>query len=69
MNGLTFSLVVLASVGAAMLMSVYTCSIEARVINKEFGTEYTASEIFFAGHTIKNTLLGGKTRIDLDVSR
>jgi hypothetical protein len=38
---------------------------QAQVINKEYGTHYTTSEIFWTGDTITKVIVGNKNRIEL----
>jgi len=38
----------------------------AKVINKEFGTHYTTAEIFWAGDTIKEIIVGRRNNVMLE---
>ncbi len=67
---LKFMVVALVLVGGVILPLAYqSCKVTAKVVNEEFGTSYTASDIFWAGETIGEVVLGQKARIDLDVER
>ena len=67
---LQFMIVAIAIVAGIVLPIAYqSCKVTARIVNEEFGTSYTTSDIFWAGATIDEIVLGKKTRIDLDVSR
>ncbi len=48
---------------------VASCYVQARVVNEKFGTEYTASEMFFAGETITEVIVGNKSRLDVDLMK
>jgi hypothetical protein len=39
---------------------------EAEFINREFGTSYSAWDMFWNGDTIKEIVIGKKNRIDLE---
>jgi hypothetical protein len=41
---------------------------KADLINSEFGTEYTCSEIFWAGATVEDVIKGKKHRLDINVN-
>lgn len=39
---------------------------ERRIINREFGTAYTTGDMFWAGETIRETLIGQKNRVEIN---
>ena len=40
--------------------------VEARILNKEFGTSYTRGEVFWGGDAIKEIVQGRKHRVILE---
>ena len=55
--------------GLAFPFVYHSCKVEAQIVNTEFGTSYTAGDIFWAGETIENIVIGQKARIDLNDAR
>ena len=72
-NELKFVVVILSLIavlfGTAFVPMYYSCKARAQIVNKEFGTSYTTGEVFWAGETIENIVLGQKARIDLNDAR
>jgi len=60
-----FAMVVVIAVPVSPLV-YHSCKVTAQVVNEEFGTSYTAGDIFWAGSTIEDLVLGHRTRIDLN---
>lgn len=57
--------VLLAIVLTMFSLCWYQSSIERKLINEKFGTNYTTKEVFWGGETIKELLEGEKNRIEL----
>ena len=44
----------------------YSSAKKAKLINNQFGTNYSASDMFWVGDTIEKIIIGQKNRIDLN---
>jgi hypothetical protein len=38
---------------------------EARLLNKEYATNYTTSDMFWCGSTVEQIIIGSKHRVDM----
>jgi len=55
--------------GGLLWCAIASTSLQARLINERFDTSYTARDIVFAGETIKEVLIGDKSRLDVELTR
>lgn len=61
-------LVLILFVTIAIPTMVYISAVnDAKIINRAFGTRYTGWQMFLSGDTIKETLIGKKQRVDLEI--
>lgn len=63
---LTVIVIVVAVITAVVIPITISSNRQAKILNSKFGTSYTTADIFWAGETIKRTLIGDKLRLDLD---
>ena len=60
--------VFLVFIFAGIGLGAHTANINAQLLNSEYGTQYTAEQMFFSGKTIKVILEGSRQRIDGDLN-
>ena len=51
--------------GFGVSMSWISAGKEARLLNKEYATNYTTSDIFWCGSTVEQIIIGSKHRVDM----
>jgi len=65
-DALLFAFVGVLALVAVIVLTLYVATKrQAKIINAEYGTHYTTADMFWAGDTIEETIIGNKMRVNL----